>query len=100
MSHIGRDSFVANLGRRGPLDVKGPAGEAAGTVELRRAGLPSEELARIAGQDGLISGRSELEELFALVDELDRNGSRSSLATTRSGADGRTELTASGRAYQ
>lgn len=105
MSHIGREAFVASLAgvRRGALDVKQLGAE--GSNELRSAGIETEEPPQVAGPDGVIASNSELEQLFALVDSLDTDGSRRSLATTTSAAIGpggsaQEELTTSGHVYQ
>jgi uncharacterized protein (TIGR02594 family) len=57
-------------------------------------------LSRIAGRDGIISTAAEYDRLFDLIDRLDRNGSRQSIDTTRTAADGATHPTLSGGALR
>lgn len=59
---------------------------------LTEAGVSVERLRSIAGQDKTISTSAEYHRLFDLLDDLDRNGSRNSIATTSVGLDGVTRL--------
>lgn len=93
MSRVTRDDFVDS---RFSLSLDNLTAEE--EASLRRSGIGRPALDRIAGQDGVIEGRAELDELFALVDGLDRDGSRRSLATTRRNTRGDESLTGSGAA--
>lgn len=96
MTTITRDAFVKTLEHEsGGLDVAHMSAET--KTALTSAGLDAHKLREIAGKDGKISTRAEYDRLFTLLDGLDHNGSRHSIATTvhRHGTD---RQTASGRA--
>ncbi|HEY0708248.1 MAG TPA: TIGR02594 family protein [Polyangia bacterium] len=93
MSRVTRDSFV-NSSKS--LDVGHL--EADERAALAEAGLDAATLTRVAGNDGVISGKAELGELFAAIDGLDRDGNRTSIATTKRNAAGAEVATASGAA--
>jgi hypothetical protein len=96
MSRISRDTFASTLAPGLDISTLDKKTEAA----LEKAGLDKTTLNQLAGTDGVISEKTELDELFDLIDQSDRNGSRRSLDTTRPGADGKEELTASGELYE
>ena len=94
MTTITRSQFTDNLSARGGyIDVDRM------TPDLRRAfldhGIGEQELRNIAGQDHVIRGARDFERLFNRIDELDRNGSSSSIDTGRASS-----LTRSGEVYE
>jgi uncharacterized protein (TIGR02594 family) len=93
MSKITRESFIESGISLDLQDLDQGDGAA-----LTRAGLDETTLARIAGRDGVISGRAELKALFAAIDRLDHDGSYGSIATTTRDAKGDEVPTASGEA--
>ena len=93
MSRVTQDSFV-NSGAR--IDLKDLDPE--GVTGLAKSGLDAAALARVAGEDGVISGKSERKELFGLIDRLDNDSSRRSIATMTKDASGREVATPSGQA--
>jgi len=81
---INRNDFARELAAQGGyLDVNDldPDVRAA----LNRAGVSDQQLARIAGKDGEISGK-EFEALFDGLDRLDRDGARSTIALDTAGS--------------
>ncbi len=94
MTTITRSQFTNNLSSRGGyIDVDHM------TPDLQRAfqqhGITNQELRDIAGQDHVIRGSREFERLFNRLDQLDHNGSSTSIDTGRSGS-----LTRSGEVYE
>jgi len=80
MSKITRQEFVATLSdEHARLDV-GHLDQSTKDA-LGAAGISAKDLVTIAGQDGIIDSKSELNRLFNLIEDLDRNGSRHSLET-------------------
>jgi Peptidase_C39 like family len=100
MSQITRQSFINTISNGSAsgidLDSLTPATQAA----LQRAGITTGSLAELAGTDGRISGQDELSRLFDLIDRVDRNGSRNSIATTARLDSGRLATTLSGGAAE
>ena len=100
MSTITRQSFIDNMTSGGAsgidLDHLTPATQAA----LERAGITTGSLAELAGADKRISGPEELSRLFDLIDRVDRNGNRDSIATTARLENGRPAATLSGVAAE
>jgi hypothetical protein len=100
MSQITRQSFI-NTMSSGAASGIDPNGLAPATEEaLEAAGITASSLGEIAGDDARISGEQELARLFEMIDRVDRNGSRKSIATTARGDDGRLVATPSGAAAQ
>lgn len=95
MSTITRSQFTDTLRQGGGyIDLRNMSPETRQT--LNDHGITDEELSNIAGQDRVIRGESEFDALFSRVDDLDHNGTRSSIASTdRSGS-----LTRAGAVYQ
>jgi hypothetical protein len=100
MSQITRQSFINTISNAGAsgieLDNLTPGTQAA----LERAGITTGSLAELAGSDGRIGGQEELSRLFDLIDRVDRNGSRDSIATTARLDNGRLGATLSGVAAE
>ncbi|MCA9582154.1 MAG: hypothetical protein KC416_10205 [Myxococcales bacterium] len=65
MERITREAFVGVMGEQGGLSLEG-----AGTRDLRALGLHRAD----GNGDGRIEGQKEYEQLFALIDQHDRNG--------------------------
>lgn len=76
------------------LDVNTLSPEA--QAALKKANIDQAALASIAGEDGVISGKDELESLFLLVDTKDRDGSYGSIETKQKNG----QATASGLLYE
>ncbi len=100
MNRITREAFVDAMGggEAGGMDLDGFS--SATQEALRRAGVSSETLADAAGGDGRLDSQQELERVFDLLDRLDRDGSRHTLATSRELADGREVPTLRGAAVE
>jgi hypothetical protein len=88
---INRQQFADQMGGAyGTIDINHVSPELQATLDS--AGIDHATLARIAGADGVISGKAEMNALFDLVDSVDVDGSRDSLdlgdadAPTASGA--------------
>lgn len=77
MTTITRESFLTTMSPGLDPDKLGAPARAAAEA----AGITPESLTEIAGGDGRISGRQELSRLFDLIDRVDGNGRRNSLAT-------------------
>ncbi len=95
MTTIRRDDFTARLAQRGgyidvdrmPADVR---------RELNQAGITDQDLRDIAGQDHVIRGSTEFNNLFAKIDQrADRDGNSSTITVS----DAAGAATASGRAF-
>jgi uncharacterized protein (TIGR02594 family) len=93
MSQVTRENFVTSGTR---LDLKDL--DEGDRAALARAGLDPAALARMAGQDGIIEGKAELDQLFLAIDHLDHDGSYQSIATTTKNQKGEEVATASGKA--
>jgi hypothetical protein len=94
MTTVSRTDFTNTLNRRGGyIDLRTMS------PELRRAfndaGISDDQLREIAGQDQVIRGSREFENLFRRIDQIDTNGSSTSIAT-RDAAGG---ITRAGRVY-
>lgn len=68
MTRIDRESFVNTLQQR-PIDLSNPSDPIAS--ELRSAGVTQTDLDRIAGADHVIHGRSEAEQLYSRLVDLE-----------------------------
>lgn len=87
-SDLGRDGGSINVASMSTDLQKAIKASGANEAEVKK------ELATIAGSDGIIRGQSELGALFKYVDSFDKNGSASSIATSKDGVD-----TTSGKLY-
>jgi peptidoglycan hydrolase-like protein with peptidoglycan-binding domain len=93
MTTVTRSEFERLATRGGYIDVDRMSPTLRET--FHRQGITDEELDAIAGQDHVIRGKSEFRRLFNRLDELDRNGSSTSIETGRSN-----NLTRAGQVYQ
>ena len=92
MTTINRKEFVSDLSK-GAINVNDMSAET--KEKLTKAGISQKDLVQIAGKDGQISGASEYQRLFNLIDKSDRNRSANSFA----GTDDKGVQTKSGLAY-
>jgi hypothetical protein len=82
MSRITRESFIDTMSSGSPTGLD-PSSLAEGTLAaLDGAGITPQSLGEIAGADQRIKSRDELSRLFDLIDRVDRNGSRNSIAVS------------------
>jgi GH24 family phage-related lysozyme (muramidase) len=98
MSRITREQFVSTLSDEG-AGSGGIAVDPALASKLEKLGIGGDQLRRLAGSDGIINSKEELGRLFDLVDTLDHDGSRGSIATTKRDASGHEQATLSGAAF-
>ena len=75
MSTVTRKQFIDDLSKAG-INVNDMAPE--NKEKLKGAGMSEAQLAKIAGKDGQIKGKKEINKLFKAIDKFDKNDSRSS----------------------
>jgi hypothetical protein len=75
MSTVTRKQFIDDLSKAG-INVNDMAPE--NKEKLKEAGMSEATLSKIAGKDGQIKGKKELNKLFKAIDKFDKNDSRRS----------------------
>jgi GH24 family phage-related lysozyme (muramidase) len=98
MSRITKEQFVDTLSNEG-AGTEGITLDPQLAGKLEKLGISGEQLHRLAGSDGIINSKEELGRLFDLVDTLDHDGSRGSIATTKRDSSGHEQTTLSGAAF-
>jgi hypothetical protein len=95
MSTITRKQFISELSNsKSGINVNDLSPET--RAKLAEKGVSEQDLKKIAGSDGRISGEAEYKKLFKLVDRFDENGSSGSIDTSdKAGAP-----TPSGEVYE
>ncbi len=98
MTTVTRNEFARELSRNGgALNINDLSPELAKLFE--QYGVSRKDLARAAGKDGQIRGRSEFQKLFKAVDRVDQNGSATSFRTRDDLVDGSSVPTQAGELY-
>jgi hypothetical protein len=95
MATVSRNDFISQFANA-KIDLNNPDPEI--TARLAEANVTLDDLRRIAGDDGIISGKDEAKDLYYLVEKHDHNGTFKSLEVGVE-SDNMSSLTEAGAIY-